>query len=192
VSALLLDGAPALVERLRPSVVMVRGRGPAGGAGIVWRSGAVLTNLHVVAGARGAPAVTGVDGIRREARIVATSRPLDLAWLTLPADGLPPAPIGDSAALRVGALVFAVGHPWGQPWAVSAGIVSGLGPVRVPGRGPTGDYVRSDVRLAPGCSGGPLVDASGAVVGVNTLVLGGDLALALASDAARRWIDDLP
>jgi serine protease Do len=182
VSAPRLDGAVGLVERLRPSVVQVRARGPAGGAGIVWRPGAVHTNLHVVAGARGAPLVTGADGLRRQARVVATSRPLDLALLALPADGLPPAPIGESARLRVGELVFALGHPWGQPWSVSAGIVSGLGP-----RG----YVRSDVRLAPGCSGGPLVDARGAVVGVNTLVLGGDLAVALASDAARRWVDGL-
>jgi serine protease Do len=174
----MMMSAAGLVERLRPSVVRVRSRG----AGIVWRTGAVLTNLHVVAGTRGAPLVTGADGVRREARVVATSRPLDLALLALPEDGLPPASIGDSARLRVGELVFAFGHPWGQPWAVSAGIVSGLGP---------GDYVRSDVRLAPGSSGGPLVDAHGDVVGVSTLVLGGDLAVALASDAARRWVESL-
>jgi serine protease Do len=174
--------AGELVERLRPSVVRVRGRGPSGGAGIVWRPGAVLTNLHVVAGARDAPLVSGTDGVEREARVVATSRPLDLALLALAENGLPPAPIGDSARLRVGELVFALGHPWGQPWSVSAGIVSGLGPR---------DYVRSDVRLAPGCSGGPLVDARGEVVGVNTLVVGGDLGVALASDAARRWVEGL-
>jgi serine protease Do len=174
--------AVELVERLRPSVVRVRGRGPSGGAGIVWRPGAVLTNLHVVAEARGAPRVSGTDGVEREARVVAASRPLDLALLALTENGLPPAPIGDSARLRVGELVFALGHPWGQPWSVSAGIVSGLGPR---------DYVRSDVRLAPGCSGGPLVDARGEVVGVNTLVVGGDLGVALASDAARRWVEGL-
>jgi serine protease Do len=171
-----------LVERLRPSVVKVRGRGPSGGAGIVWRPRAVLTNLHVVAGARGAPLVSGTDGVQREARVVATSRPLDLALLVLAENGWPPAPIGDSTRLRVGELVFALGHPWGQPWSVSAGIVSGLGPP---------DYVRSDVRLAPGCSGGPLVDARGEVVGVNTLVVGGDLGVALASDAARRWVESV-
>jgi serine protease Do len=174
--------ATGLVERLRPSVVKVQGREGTGGAGIVWRPGTVLTNLHVVAGARGAPLVTGTDGLRHEARVVATSRPLDLALLALPRDGLPPASIGESGQLRVGELVFAVGHPWGQPWSVSAGIVSGLGPR---------EYVRSDVRLAPGCSGGPLVDAHGRVVGINTLVLGGDLAVALTSDAARRWIESL-
>ncbi|HEU5320390.1 MAG TPA: serine protease [Methylomirabilota bacterium] len=170
--------AAGLVERLRSSVVRVRDRG----AGIVWRPGAVLTNLHVIAGTRRMPPVTGADGVRREARVVATSRPLDLALLALSGDGLPPATIGESARLRVGEMVFALGHPWGQPWAVSAGIVSGLGPR---------DYLRSDVRLAPGCSGGPLVDACGRVVGVNTLVLGGDLAVALSSDAARRWVESL-
>jgi serine protease Do len=191
VSAVLLDPAVGLVERLRPSVVRVGARGPAGGAGIVWRPGAVLTNLHVVAGTRGAPLVTGADGLRRPARVVATSRPLDLALLALAEDGLPPVPIGDSARLRVGELVFAVGHPWGQPWSVSAGIVSGLGAVGIPGQGGPGAYIRSDVRLAPGCSGGPLVDARGAVIGINTLVLGGDLAVALASDVARRWVEGL-
>jgi serine protease Do len=191
VSALLLDAAAGLVERLRPSVVRVRVSGPAGGAGIVWRPGAVLTNFHVIAGARGAALVTGTDGSRCQARVVAASRRLDLALLALPGNGLPPAPIGDSAQLRVGELVFALGHPWGQPWSASAGIVSGLGAVRLPGHAGPGEYIRSDVRLAPGCSGGPLVDARGAVVGVNTLVLGGDLSVAIASAVARRWVDGL-
>jgi serine protease Do len=190
-TALALDAAVGLVERLRPSVVRVHGPGPAGAAGIVWRSGAVLTNLHVVAGAGGAPWVTGTDGRRRRARVVAASPSLDLALLALAEDGLPPAAVGHSGRLRVGELVFALGHPWGQPWAVSAGIVSGLGVVRLPGQAGPEACIRSDVLLAPGFSGGPLANARGEVVGVNTLVLGGDLAVAIPSDRARRWVDSL-
>jgi serine protease Do len=101
---------------------------------------------------------------------------------------LVPAPIGRSARLRVGALVFAVGHPWGQPWVVTAGVVSGLGPFAVPGRAHPGSHIRSDVKLAPGNSGGPLLDARGEIVGVNAMVIGGDLSVAIPSDVVRRWL----
>jgi serine protease Do len=179
----------ALIERVRPSIVRVGGRGRSGASGVVWPPGAVLTNHHVVAGAAGEVPVTLADGRVAAARVIRASRRLDLALLALEVDGLAPAPIGDSTRLRVGELVFAVGHPWGQPWVVTSGIVSGLGPVRLPGRRGTARLIRSDVRLAPGNSGGPLLDASGRVVGLNTMILGGDLSVAIPSDVARSWLE---
>jgi serine protease Do len=177
-----------LLDRVRPGIVRVLGRGPVGAGGVVWRPGAVVTNLHVIAGARRGLRVVSVDGRSHAARLVDTSHRLDLALVEVPGATLVRAPIGRSARLRVGELVFAVGHPWGQPWVVTAGVVSGLGALRVPGRPDRAPYIRSDVRLAPGSSGGPLLDARGEVVGLNAMVIGGDLAVAIPSDVVERWL----
>ncbi len=186
-------GLPAeLLARVRPSIVRVHGRGPIGASGVVWRPGAVLTNHHVIAGAHPALRVISADGHVHPARVQAWSRRLDLALLEVPGGDLLPAPIGHSGRLRVGELVFAVGHPWGAPWVVTAGVVSALGALRLPGHARPAEYVRSDVRLAPGNSGGPLLDARGEVVGLNAMVLGGDLAVAIPSDSVRRWLGALP
>jgi serine protease Do len=182
-------GLPARVlARVRPSIVRVHGRGPAGAGGVVWRPDAVVTNHHVVAGVERELRVVSVDGRAQPARVLAESRRLDLALLEVVGAQLVPAPMGRSARLRVGELVFAVGHPWGQPWVVTAGVVSGLGAARVPGRVRPVESIRSDVRLAPGNSGGPLLDARGDVVGLNAMVLGGDLAVAIPSDVVGRWL----
>jgi serine protease Do len=114
-------GLPAeVLARIRPSIVRVRGRGPAGAGGVAWRADAVVTNHHVVAGAWRALRVIAADGRAHAARVLDTSRRLDLALLEVAGADLQPAPIGSSARLRIGELVFAVGHPWGQPWVVSA------------------------------------------------------------------------
>ena len=183
---------PALLDRVRLGIVRVFGRGPAAAGGIVWRPDVVVTNHHVVAGARPPLRVVGLDGRAHAARVLETSRGLDLALLDVPGAGLAPMPIGRSARLRVGALVFAVGHPWGQPWVVTAGVVSGLGTQPVRRGAEPRSYIRSDVRLAPGNSGGPLLDARGEVVGVNAMVIGGDLAVAIPSDVVGRWLGTEP
>jgi serine protease Do len=182
-------GLPAeFLARVRPSIVRVRGRGPTGAGGVAWRPDAVVTNHHVVAGAGRALRVIGVDGRAHAARILDASHRLDLALLEVAGADLRPAPVGSSARLRVGELVFAVGHPWGQPWVVTVGVVSGLGTLDVRDRRDLGAYIRSDVRLAPGNSGGPLLDARGEVVGLNAMVIGGDLAAAIPSDVVGLWL----
>ncbi len=124
----------ALVEEARRSVVEVRSGGRGSGAGVIWPGeGLVLTNNHVVAwGRRGGVRVILHDGRTLEAEVVKRSRGLDLALLRLLGEtgGLPVAPVGDSDALRLGELVYAIGHPWGNPGTATAGVVSGLG---VPG-----------------------------------------------------------
>ena len=181
-----------MVEEARRAVVEVRSGGRGSGAGVIWPGeGLVLTNNHVVArGRRGGVRVILHDGRAPEAEVVKRSRGLDLALLRLrgPTAGLPAAPVGDSDALRVGELVYAIGHPWGNPGTVTAGVVSGLG---VPGGrsrrgGPSTGYVRSDVALAPGNSGGPLLNAGGEVVGINAMIFG-RTALSIPSNAARTW-----
>jgi serine protease Do len=182
--------AAALLEWVRPGVVQVRaGRG--GGAGVVWPLGDgrawVVTNHHVVPGPRVELAVP--DGRRLEARVADREPMLDLALLEVEAE-LAPVPVGDSRRLRVGELVYAVGHPWGRPWEVTGGVVSGLGRLELPG-GRAGDFVRSDVALAPGNSGGPLLNALGEVVGVNAMVVAGRLGVAVPSHVAAGWLAGL-
>jgi serine protease Do len=172
------------------SVVQVRSWGRGAGAGVIWDAeGLVLTNHHVVAGGRrGSRVQVGLhDGRAFDAEVVRRGRELDLALLRIeeaPGD-LPAAPVGDSGALRVGQLVYAIGHPWGRLGAVTAGIVSGLDVVRGPGG--KARYVQSDVALAPGNSGGPLLNARGEVVGINAMIFG-RLALSIPSNAASAWL----
>ncbi len=181
------EAVAAMVESILPGVVQVRSRRRRGaGAGFLWSpDGSVMTNHHVVAGSTKIEMVLA-DDRSFSAEVLGSSRRLDLAMLRLrgvPED-LSPLKIGDSDALRVGELVFAAGHPWGRRGAVTSGIVSGLGSV---GR-PFGwaRYVQTDAYLAPGNSGGPLVNACGEVVGVNAMISGG-LSLAVPSNTAGAW-----
>jgi serine protease Do len=179
-----------MIRRAHESVVQVRARDRGVGAGVIWdKTGFVITNHHVVAGGRRGAKVAVVlgDGRRFDTEVVRRGRDLDLALLRVEdgPDHLPAAPVGDSGALRVGELVYAVGHPWGRLGAVTAGVVSGLGVVG----GPRGRarFVQSDVSLAPGNSGGPLLNARGEVVGINAMIFG-RLALSIPSNAASAWL----
>lgn len=177
----LSDEIAALADRLRLSVVVVRDGGRGGGAGVIWREdGIILTNNHVAPGDRAQ--VTLADGRTLPARVAAHSAEYDLAALRVEATGLPAAPAGDSRLLRPGELVIAIGHPFGVRDVVTAGIVLARG--LPPGfRGPR-DAVLTSARLRPGNSGGPLINARGEVVGINAMVLGGDVGAAVPSAAA--------
>lgn len=188
-SASISDSIVAVLARSRAGVVEVRGRGRGAGAGIIWAGdGKIMTNYHVVAGTGGRPQVHLNDGRRFGTKLVAENPALDLALLEVEGKDLPALPIGDSSRLRVGELVFAVGHPWGHKDVVTMGIVSGLGKVTGVRSGRSADYIRSDVRLAPGNSGGPLLNASGEVIGVNSMIFGGDLSVAVPSHVALDWL----
>ncbi len=175
----------AVAESLRRSTVHVRGNDPrrGGGSGIVWGSeGLIITNAHVI---RGDHAVAELwDGRALEATLKKRDTRRDLALLEVPGTGMPAAQAGDSDLLRAGQLVVAVGNPLGFLGAVSTGVVHGQGPVRGLG---SQSWVQADVRLAPGNSGGPLADAGGRVVGINTMIAGG-LALAVPSNAIASFL----
>ena len=181
-----------MIEDGQRSVVQVRSSGRGIGAGVIWTGdGLVLTNHHVISGgrSRGNIRVALHEGRTLDADVVKSGRRLDLALLRLEGDhgDLPTAPVGDSDALRVGELVYAIGHPWGRVGAVSAGIVGGVGELRGQGRGCSTRYVRSDVALAPGNSGGPLLNARGEVIAINAMIFG-LMALSIPSKAAEAWV----
>jgi serine protease Do len=181
-----------MIEDVQRTVVQVRSSGQGIGAGVIWPGdGLVLTNHHVISGRRRRVniKVDLHDGRTFDADIVKSDRSPDLALLRLEGDygDLPAAPVGDSDTLRVGELVYAIGHPWGSVGAVSAGIVGGMGELRGPDRGSPARYVRSDVALAPGNSGGPLLNARGEVVAINAMMFG-LMALSIPSNAAEAWV----
>ena len=187
-------GFGEVAERLRRSTVHIGTGGRGHGSGIIVKSGAnsalksdavIVTNAHVAA--VGPPAVTLWDGRSLRARIDALDRRRDLALLRIPAsdsDDLPAAALGDSNRLRPGEFVIAIGNPLGFIGALTAGIVHAVGPL--PGLGPR-KWIQAGVRLAPGNSGGPLADAAGTVVGVNTMVAG-RLGLAVPSNEVARLL----
>ena len=119
------------------------------------------------------------------------TRRLDLALLKIQGDGLKPLALGDSTKLRVGEWVFAIGHPWGQRWVVTAGIVSTMRTAKLK-NGLETHYIQSDVGLAPGNSGGPLLNADGRVVGINAMIFGGDLSVSIPSSVVQNWLAELP
>jgi serine protease Do len=175
----------AIAERLRQVTVQVRTGGRGSGAGVVWlRSGLIITNAHVAAGP-GAEVVLP-DGRVVRARLLARDPRRDLAALRPAASDLEPAPRADARGLRPGELVVALGHPRGVAYATALGVVH-----RAPGsgRGPAG-WLHADIRLAPGNSGGPLADASGRIVGINAMIVGG-LGIAVPTHIVDRFVRDI-
>lgn len=174
-----------LVQQVLPSLVVVRGRRFGVGAGIVWdANGLILTNNHVVG--RQTPVVVLQDDREYESRLIARDPNVDLALLSIQAENLTPLrPVSGSP--RVGEMVFAFGHPWGQRNTVTRGIVSALVSAQNR-RGDTLPIVRSDAPLAPGNSGGPLVNASGEMVGINAMIVGGDQSVSIAASVAEDFV----
>jgi serine protease Do len=183
----------AALDAVRPSLAVVEGRRMGAGAGVVWRAdGLVLTNNHVVSSRRDHARVTLADDRQFRARVLGRDPEVDLAVLQIEDGGeFPAASIGDSARLRVGELVFAIGHPWGLRDTVTGGIVSHLTTAHTDGPRRAFPVIRTDARLAPGNSGGPLVNAAGEVVGLNAMIFGGDQGIAIPSALAVEFIAGL-
>ena len=174
-----------LVQQVMPSLVVVRGRRFGAGAGIVWdANGLILTNNHVVG--RHSPIVLLQDDREYDSKLVARDPDVDLALLSIDATDLTPLRPA-SVSPRVGEMVFAFGHPWGQRNTVTRGIVSALVYAQNR-RGEKLPIVRSDASLAPGNSGGPLVNAKGEVIGINAMIVGGDQSVSIAASVATDFV----
>jgi serine protease Do len=178
-----------VADQLRRSTVSILSKGQGSGSGVVWdASGLIVTNAHVV---RGKDASVELwSGQRFPARLIAQDVRRDLATLRMDAHAsLEPATPVDAGSLRAGELVIAVGNPLGFQGAVSKGVVHGVGAVRGLG---SQRWVQASIRLAPGNSGGPLADAAGRVVGINSMVVTGGVGLAVPAEAVRRFVERGP
>ena len=176
-NAIFDEAFSAVAESLQRSTVSVRNGRHSAGSGVVWsEDGLIVTNAHVAT--RRSAWIELRDGRSFEGEVEQRDAHSDLAALRIDARDLDAVTVRDSATLRVGELVIAVGNPLGLVGSVGCGIV----------HGPPRQWVSADVRLAPGNSGGPLADAMGRVVGVNSMTVAGTLALAVSSNTIRRFL----
>jgi serine protease Do len=178
-----IEGFGEVAEHLRRSTVLVQAGGRGGGSGVIWGGdGLVVTNAHVAFGSKAR--VQLWDGREFDAAIKSRDPQLDLASLRISANDLPAVQSADSSKLRPGELAIAIGNPLGFVGALTTGVIHAVGPLRGFG---SRTWVQADVRLAPGNSGGPLADARGRVIGINTMVAG-RLALAVPSNAVHQFL----
>lgn len=171
-----------IISQAVKSVVTVRTDKSLGSGFFVDSQGHIITNYHVIVGAKRF-AVATHDRRLIEAELVGIDKVRDLALLKID-ESYPGLPLANSDRVRVGNKVIAIGNPLGLSFTVTEGIVSGLDR-----EGPNGfaEYIQTDVSLNPGNSGGPLIDTSGAVLGVNNFKVGDaeSLGFALESNSLR-------
>ncbi|MHB8673278.1 MAG: S1C family serine protease [Candidatus Limnocylindrales bacterium] len=199
-----LDPVVSVAAAVTPAVVTITtdiavggrfgGTGVGVGSGVIYAAdGYILTNAHVIEGARSLT-VTLSDGRVLAATVVVADPAADLAVVKVAASGLPTAAIGRSDALRVGQLVVAIGSPLGTYTdTVTSGILSAEGRSITVADDQTGqprtltNLLQTDAAINPGNSGGPLVDANGAVIGIDTATAGNaaGLGFAIPIDAAK-------
>lgn len=172
------DAMAAVVESAGQSVVQVNGRRRLPASGLVWSAeGVIVTANHVVRTED--VKVTLPDGDRLNATLIGRDPAIDLAVLRIDRDDHADSPWSPEEELRVGAMVFALGWP-GSTIQASMGILSALGKDwRLHGGARISHYVRADLVMFPGFSGGPIVDADGRVVGLATSALSRDGGIAL-------------
>jgi serine protease Do len=177
---MIAEDLKALAEQLRRVTVQIRTGPESVGCGIIWSSGGlIMTNAHVAR----APIldVELPDGRCVQGRVRRRDPRRDLAAISIGSADLTTPMLGDEM-LRPGQIVVALGHPFGLPKSLAFGIVHQVS---------SGNrWIRADVRLAPGNSGGPLANAAGEVIGINTLIAGG-LAHAIPVARAQRFLYEI-
>ncbi|WP_373873084.1 S1C family serine protease [Actinoplanes palleronii] len=199
------DSLAGVAERVQPSVVTVHVTGAIGSGFVVSADGYVITNDHVVDGAGETMSVSFSDGSTASAKLVGRAPESDIAVIKVAKSGLPPVELGDSDAIAVGDSVLAFGSPLALENTVTYGIVSALDRTIEAGEsgGTTRYYaaIQTDAAVNQGNSGGPLVNAAGQVIGVNSVIrsVGGTeteagnigLAFAIPVNQAKRIAQDI-
>ena len=192
------DDLGDVADLVRKSLVRVEVGRQGAGSGVVLDStglpGAlIITNAHVVSGKSGRGKgpdlrVTLNNGETYPAQLLAKDTDHDVAALKIEAEGLVPIELGDSQTLRPGQWVLAMGHPWGVAGAATGGIVIGSGGDLPERPGSRDDWIAVGLSLRPGHSGGPMVDAEGRMVGLNTMMAGLDVGMAVPVQTIKEFL----
>lgn len=175
----------------RRSLVKVTDGPRGGGSGvIVHPDGLILTSAHVV---NGRSASVGLaDGGVLDGTVIALDEQRDLALVMIDRHELPAMNLGDSRQVTPGEWVMAMGHPWGVEDGATSGVVIGVGRdlPEAPGASQGRAWIAVSLHLRPGHSGGPLIDQSGALLGINAMMAGPDVGLAVPVDEARGFLKE--
>jgi len=163
---------------------------------IIDSDGHILTNYHVIAGARQVE-VTLSNKKKYRADVIGSDRQKDLAVLQIPARNLTPSVLGDSKTLEVGQKVYAIGNPFGLSGTMTRGIISSIRSVRGPEGNAIDQAIQTDAAINPGNSGGPLLNSHGEVIGINSMILTGGaeqsagVGFAIPINSAKAVLNDL-
>ena len=191
----LSDGLAVVSDRVLQSLVQIRNRRRGMGAGVIWQpDGLIITNAHVVDGPpHQSPGLTVQlpDGRTLPARVVAVDRDHDLAALRVAASDLTPVVPGDSQQLASGDLVLALGYPGGVTGGATAGVVIGMGAQLPELAASRREWIAASLHLRPGHSGGPMVDSQGRLVGINTMMNGPDVGVAIPLHVVQQFLQQL-
>jgi serine protease Do len=182
------DEMAELVEQVWHTIVQITGRRGNLGTGVVWSGdGLIVTNAHVVYGDQ--VTVILANGEQFAAQVAATAERIDVAVLRIDAAGLQAINRGDSRAVRAGHWAIAVGHPFGVLGSATAGTVIGISE-GLPESGGNSEWIALNLRLRPGHSGGPLIDAAGRMIGMNTLITGPEVGFAIPVHVIEAFVDE--
>ena len=163
---------------------------------IIDSDGHILTNNHVIAGARQVE-VTLWNKKKYRAEVIGADRQKDLAVIQIPAKSLTAATLGDSHNLEVGQKVYAIGNPFGLSGTMTRGIISSIRSVRGPEGSAIDQAIQTDAAINPGNSGGPLLNSRGEVIGINSMILTGGVeqsagvGFAIPINSAKAVLNDL-
>ena len=178
----------SVITSVHQSLVQVTNGWRGAGAGIIYQEdGLILTNAHVVRKRK--PTVTLADGRFFSAKLLAADDKLDIAALSIDAKALPTISLGNSKALKAGQWVTAVGHPWGVLGAASVGNIIAVG-VPIEWNSSGREMIQVGIQLRPGHSGGPLVDENGRLVGINTMISGPQVGLAIPLHVVQKFLQE--
>lgn len=183
------DGAAQVAAVVARSVVQLVGQEGSLGAAVVWRSeGLLVTNAHVAVGQRGPRMLHAVfhDDQRLPVRLLTYDLNRDLAALHVARADLTAVAIGDSARLRAGDYLMALGHPWGVIDGLTGGVLIGSGTQLPEMQGQ--EWLAVDMQMRPGHSGGALFNAAGQLVGINTLIRGPEVSFAVPVNAVTAFM----
>lgn len=194
-------GIPSVVNITSTAVTMDFFWGPIpqegqGSGFIIDKEGHILTNFHVISGARQVE-VTLHNKKKYKAEIIGRDPSHDLAVIQIKAAGLVPATLGDSKNLVVGQKVFAIGNPFGLTGTMTRGIISSLRPIEMPGKAKIDEAIQTDAAINPGNSGGPLLNSRAEVIGINSMIATGGsnqsagIGFAIPINTAKAVINDL-
>lgn len=180
------------IETLRESVVQILTEDGSIGAGTIWHAdGLVITNAHVILQDNETPrenlAVMLTRGETYDAEVIGFDTSCDLAVLAVDVDNLPTITVGSSHDLVSGQWAMAVGHPWGVVDSLTSGVIIGIG-TNLPERYDDREWIALSLKLRPGHSGGPLVDVSGRLIGINTMIAGPEVGFAIPVDVVKQFL----